>query len=301
MRLLTVRHVSTYRYSEPVRLGDHWMMFRPRESHDLRLLDSRLNISPRPADLRWLHDVFDNSLAVASFDTETTELRFESQVTLEHYEVDAPDYQIEASARFFPFFYPSSDSVNLQRALESRHHSSEVIRWARDFVDSLGPGPIETMALLQSMTHAIRGGFTYVRRTERGVQTPAETLQRGDGSCRDFAVLMMEAARSLGLAARFASGYLHAGSSDVGGGHTHAWAQVFLPSCGWMDFDPTNGGIGAGRLVRVAVAVEPRQAIPLHGVWFGAAEDYLDMQVEVDVRAESERDAAIGVAVARAG
>jgi len=287
MRLLTVRHVSTYRYAEPVRLGDHWMMFRPRESHDLRLINSRLDISPRPADLRWLHDVFDNSLAVASFDTETTELRFESQVTLEHYEVDAPDYQIEASARLFPFVYPPDDSVNLQRALESRHHSLEVIRWARDVVESLGPGPIETMALLQSMTHAIRRGFTYVRRTERGVQTPAETLRRGDGSCRDFAVLMIEAVRSLGLAARFVSGYICvpdlAEPDVVGGGATHAWLQVYLPGAGWVDFDPTNSIIGNRNLIRVAVAWDPADALPLWGTYIGSSRSFLGLDVTVSV------------------
>jgi transglutaminase-like putative cysteine protease len=287
MRLLTVRHVTTYRYADPVRLGDHWMMFRPREGHDLRLVSTHLEISPRPVGLRWLHDVFDNSLAVATFDGETTELRFESRVTLEHYEVDAPDYQIEASARLFPFFYPSDDSANLQRALESRHHSPEVTRWARDFVASLGPGPVETMALLQAMTHAIRRRFDYVRRTERGVQTPAETLGLGAGSCRDFALFMIEAVRTLGLAARFVSGYIFvpdlAESGIVGGGATHAWLQVYLPGAGWVDFDPTNSIIGNRNLIRVAVAWDPADALPLWGTYIGSSRSFLGLDVTVSV------------------
>jgi Bacterial transglutaminase-like N-terminal region len=84
MRLLTVRHVTIYRYSEPVRFGEHRMMFRPRESHDLRLISTKLDILPRPSDFRWLHDVFDNSVAIATFDEAATELRFDSTVTLEH-------------------------------------------------------------------------------------------------------------------------------------------------------------------------------------------------------------------------
>ena len=287
MRLLTVRHVTTYRYAEPVRLGDHWMMFRPREGHDLRLVSSSLDISPRPTGLRWLHDVFDNSLAVASFEGETTELRFDSQVTLEHYEVEAPDYQIEPSARHFPFFYPPDESANLQRALESRHHSSEVTRWARDFLDSLGPGPVETMALLQAMTHAIRQRFKYVRRTERGVQTPAETLWQGGGSCRDFALFMIEAVRSLGLAARFVSGYIFVPDLDeaglLGGGATHAWLQVYLPGAGWVDFDPTNSIIGNRNLIRVAVAWDPADALPLWGTYIGPSRSFLGLEVAVSV------------------
>ena len=96
MRLLTVRHVTIYRYSEPVRFGEHRMMFRPRESHDLRLVSTKLDILPRPSDLRWLHDVFDNSVAIATFDEAASELRFDSTVTLEHIETALPDYALDA-------------------------------------------------------------------------------------------------------------------------------------------------------------------------------------------------------------
>src|SRR5580692_6242522 len=75
MSLLTVRHLTVYRYSEPVGLGEHRMMFRPRESHDLRLVKTRLEITPAPTTIRWVHDVFDNSVAVATFDGSTSELR----------------------------------------------------------------------------------------------------------------------------------------------------------------------------------------------------------------------------------
>lgn len=289
MRLLTVRHVSTYRYSKPVRLGDHWMMFRPRDSHDLRLVSTGLEINPRPASLRWMHDVFDNSLAVASFEGEATELSFASRITLEHFEVPIPDYRLEAEAHFFPFAYRESDRINLERGLTRRCLSDDIAQWAATFLGK--SKPVETMTLLRSMTLAIRQTFRYSRRVERGVQTPDETLQRRTGSCRDFALLMIEAVRSLGLAARFVSGYIFvpetAPSSMVGGGATHAWVQVYLPGAGWVDFDPTNNIIGNRNLIRVAVAWDPEDALPLWGTFTGSAASFIGLEVSVSVVEET--------------
>jgi transglutaminase-like putative cysteine protease len=291
MRLLTVRHVSIYRYSEPVRLGEHWMMFRPRESHDLRLVSTGLEISPRPKTLRWLHDVFDNSVAIATFEDATTELRFESTVTLEHFEVRLPDYQLEAEAQFFPFAYSAEDRSNLERALERRYPSDDVAAWAAGFLT--GSEPIGTMALLRAMTLATREHFDYSRRVERGVQTPSETLLRRRGSCRDFALFMIEAVRSLGLAARFVSGYIFVPEIDpsktIGGGATHAWLQIYLPGAGWVDFDPTNSIIGNRNLIRVAVAWDPADALPLWGTFIGAAASFLGLDVTVNVIEEDRR------------
>ena len=117
---------------------------------------------------------------------------------------------------------------------------------------------------------------------------PVLTLRLGHGSCRDLALLMIEAVRELGMAARFASGYLYVPSRDAttfqGGDATHAWCQVYLPGAGWVEFDPTNGIVGSNNLIRVAITRDPRQAIPLSGTWFGKAEEYLGMTVEVIVR-----------------
>ena len=105
MSFLTVSHSTVYRYREPVGLGEHRMMFRPRESHDLRLIRTGLLIIPQPAHLRWLHDPFDNSVAVATFEGTTSELRFESTVTLEHFENTPPEYPLEDYAQTYPFKY----------------------------------------------------------------------------------------------------------------------------------------------------------------------------------------------------
>jgi transglutaminase-like putative cysteine protease len=284
MSFLTVRHVTVYRYSEPVALGEHRMMFRPRESHDLRLIATRLDIVPRPAQLRWLHDVFDNSVAVATFSGRTTELRFDSTVKLEHIESELPDYALEPAAATYPFAYAREDVPDLALALQ-RQSAADIDRWAASFLPP--SGSTDTIALLRAMTVGIREQLAYTRRTERGVQTPSETLRRGSGACRDFALLMIEGVRSLGFAARFVSGYIlvpdAAPSSTLGGGATHAWLQVYLPGAGWVDFDPTNRIIGNRNLIRVAVAWDPAQALPLWGSFIGRASAFLGMEVAVSV------------------
>ena len=285
MGLLTVRHTTVYRYSEPVRLGEHRMMFRPRESHDLRLIKAQLDISPKPAHLRLLHDVFDNSVSIATFDGSTRELRFESVVALEHFETVLPDYPLEEFAERYPFSYSHEELPNLTQALVHHYPGEEVKHWVKKFLHP--SGRTSTMSLLLGITLAIKQDFVYTRRTEKGVQNPTVTLQTRRGSCRDFAVLMMEAARSLGLAARFVSGYIFVPGADHlatrGGGNTHAWMQVYLPGAGWVDFDPTNSIVGNRNLIRVAVAWDHTHVVPLWGTFIGKASSFLGMDVTVSV------------------
>jgi transglutaminase-like putative cysteine protease len=289
MSLLTVRHITVYRYSKPVELGEHRMMFRPRESHDLRLLKSSLRIVPNPARVRWLHDAFDNSVAVVTFDSATYELCFDSAITLEHFETTLPEYPLEEYARTYPFRYSDEELPNLALALANRHPSENVKQWVSQFLDP--SGKTGTMQMLRAMTLGIREEFVYVRRGEKGVQSPNETLEKRKGSCRDFAVLMMEATRSLGLAARFVSGYIFIPGSDPGGtkggGSTHAWMQAYLPGAGWIDFDPTNSIIGNRNLIRVAVAWDSKQVLPLWGTFIGSASSFLGMDVTVSVTEDS--------------
>ena len=288
MPILSVRHRTIYRYRRPVAFGDHRIMFRPRDSYDQRLISSDLIITPAPRRIRWLHDVFGNCVAIASFSGEAKQLRFDSSIVLDHTPSNAPDYSIEDYARAYPFTYGSEEMPDLVRLIERQYLDPEhkVDKWVKRF---LKPGRMtDTGQLLMTMTYAIKESFTYTHRHERGTQDPLTTLNTSKGTCRDFAVLMMEAVRSLGLAARFVSGYLHvpaaAGEEHLGGGNTHAWCQVYLPGAGWVEFDPTNGIVGNRDLIRVAVARDPRQAVPLSGTFFGAGEDNLGMTVSVDVR-----------------
>ena len=284
MTLLYVRHTTIYRYHRPVRLGDHRLMLRPRDSHDLRLIRTSLNLSP-PASLRWVHDVFGNSIAIASFAAPTTELIIDSSLTLETYAVERPTFQIAARAASYPFIYSADDRMDLGRMLE-RHHpdpNGRLESWATGFVRS---NPTDTLALLADLNAGVAAQISYQSRDAEGTQPPIETLNRGWGSCRDLAVLLIEAARTLGFGARVVTGYLYNPAMDnqrAGGATTHAWADIYVPGAGWIAYDPTNGTIGGGNLIRVAVTRDISQAVPVAGSFVGARNDYLGMTVDVSV------------------
>jgi len=265
------------------------MMLRPRDSYDQKLLDTNLEITPEPVDIRWVHDAFGNCVAIARFAGRAQELRFESVIRLEQSSANVLDFQIEEYAKRYPFTYGADEMPDLMRSIERQYldPEHELDRWARQFLRH--DGRTETTELLASMTYAIRQTLTYVAREESGIQDPVRTLRLASGSCRDFAVLMMEAVRSLGLAAHFVSGYLYVPEDRrggwVGGGATHAWLRVYLPGAGWVEFDPTNGIVGSHNLIRVAVVRDPRQAVPVSGTWTGFPSDSLGMTVEVEVTA----------------
>jgi transglutaminase-like putative cysteine protease len=286
---LSINHETVYRYERPVTFAEHRAMFRPRDSHDLRVIDAQLTLSP-PGRVRWIHDVFSNSIAVITFDQAASELRFDSQIEIEHYGLHEPNFPIRSHAATYPFRYDNNQVVDLLPTLQCHYPDPEgaVSAWARQFVDA---GGVDTQELLVRITREIKARFDYEPRAIKGTQTPTETLALGSGTCRDFALFMIEAVRSLGMAARFVTGYLYDpsidGASDgmVGSGATHAWVQVYLPGAGWVEFDPTNGLVGGAHLIRVAVARDPRQAIPLYGAYNGYASDFIEMTVDVRVRA----------------
>lgn len=296
MTTLTVRHVTTYRYAKPVSFGEHRLMVRPRDSHDLRLLSATLAISPLPSRLRWRHDVFGNSVAIATFDTDADALSFDSTITLEQFPTTMPDVEIDEYARSYPFSYDAIEMPDLARSIE-RHDSDpdhQVDYWAKALIPS--GGEVDTLALLTKMTEAIHQTFEYVPRETEGVQAPVETLATRGGTCRDFTLLLIEGARALGIAARFASGYLGVDAARSVGNATHAWAQLYLPGAGWLDFDPTNNIVGGKNLIRVAWAREPRQAIPIVGSWTGAPADYLGMSVDVSIETGAQASTVAEVA-----
>jgi len=296
MKLLTVRHVTTYRYKQPVSFGEHRMMLRPRDSYDQRLIEARLVLTPEPASLHWMHDAFGNCVAIARFAGRAAELQFDSTIRLDHEPNNPLDFALDDYALDYPFSYSSEEIPDLSRCIERQYldRDRDIDRWAHQFLRK--QGPTGTRELLAAMTHAIHERFTYVARSEIGTQDPAVTLRLGSGSCRDFALLMMEAARSLGLAARFVSGYLvPSGRIDtkrLGGESTHAWLEIYLPGAGWVEYDPTNGLIGNEELIRVAVVRDPRQAVPVSGTWTGFPSDFIDMTVDVAVTPDAAEEAA---------
>jgi transglutaminase-like putative cysteine protease len=289
MRLLSVRHATTYRYARPVAFGRHRLMLRPRDSHDLRLVAAELTLSP-PGQVRWMHDVFGNSVALVDFSAPAPTLSIVSTLKLERWGIEGPAFPLAPEAEFFPFVYSSSDRIDLGRLLEQHYPdpAGVLARWAEGFVTSR---PMRTLELLQTMNAALAPHIVYAERHEPGTQAPAETLARKTGACRDFAMTFIEAARYLGFGARFVSGYLYDPALDKGSATpavaaTHAWAEVYLPGAGWIEYDPTDVLIAGETLIRVAVTRDPSQAIPISGSYHGAPADFLDMKVEVTVTAE---------------
>lgn len=296
MQLLNVRHATHYTYANPVVFQPHRLMLRPRDSHDMRLVGAEISIWPH-GKMRWLHDVFGNSVAVVEFREPSDELKIESNLTLERYGLGTPVFDVEESAKLYPFVYSSDDRTDLGRMLEAHYPdpTGELAGWAQSFISQR---PTDTMALLMDINSGIHRNFAYQVRHEQGTQPPHETLRLGTGSCRDFALLLIEAARSLGFGARFVTGYLYDPALDgdspavVGAGATHAWADIYLPGAGWIEFDPTNGTIAADNLIRVAVTRDPSQAVPVAGGFTGLVGDYLGMTVDVSVRSQAQALAA---------
>ena len=284
---LTVRHSTRYAYAAPVEFGEHRLMLRPRDSHDIRLVAATLTLSP-PASLRWVHDVFGNSIAFASFAEPAPTLEITSELVIERYALDRPPAVLDPAAARYPFVYSPDDRADLGRLAELHHPDpkGDLLAWARGFVAG---DTTDTLALLADINLGIKNGFAYEARDAEGTQTPLETLGRGAGTCRDFAFLMVEALRALGIGARFVSGYLYDPALDggtTGAGATHAWVDAYLPGAGWIEYDPTNGLVGATSLIRVAVAREPGQAVPITGSFTGAAGDFLGLTVAVTVSAD---------------
>ena len=289
MPILSIKHVTTYRYQKPVTFGEHRMMLRPRDDDDQKVLQSELEISPKPQSLAWRRDKLGNYVAIVHFADRSDELRVVNTVCLDHTPKGFLEFDIKDYARTYPFRYTTADWSRLRPFILPLPLQPELRQWSDQFFAKNGSA--ELHALLINMTQTIRRTFRHVARHEKGVQEPVCTIAVGSGSCRDLAILMIAALRSRGIAARFVSGYVHLAERDeeidhlVTGGNTHAWVQVFVPGPGWIDFDPSAGAVGSHNLIRVAAVQHPRDAIPLQGTWYGSASDHLAMQVAVRVKA----------------
>jgi transglutaminase-like putative cysteine protease len=292
MTIFSVRHSTIYHYTRDVGFGEHRLMFRPRDSFDQRLLQATLTVDPSPSSIRWMHDVFGNCVALVQIAEPARELRFETTIRLDHTPQVPLDLRIDDEALAYPFNYAADEIADLAPTITPLYvdEIDELRHWSRQFVK---PGQ-RTGHLLMTLCAAIQDSFLYSRRLESGTQSPVTTLRLRCGTCRDFALLMMEAARGLGFAARFVTGYLYVPDRDepvaLGGGSTHAWCQIYLPGAGWVEFDPTNGIVGNRDLIRVAVARDPSQAIPLSGTYSGSPDDYAGMTVQVNVTTSGDED-----------
>jgi transglutaminase-like putative cysteine protease len=301
-------HTTVYHYKQPVSFGEHRVMFRPRDSHDLRVLATDLQVSPN-AIVRMIQDPHSNSVALVQPLEKATELRivcsFVIEQALTNNYLELP---LSPSAEVFPFAYSVEERFDLEQYMRPHYDDpgGHLTAWARQFLRT--DGLTGTRDLLTRMNQSIRDNFRYAERDEEGTQSPQQTLKLSSGSCRDFALLMMEAVRRLGVATRFVSGYLYDAALDttgadtaekatgvsapappsalqpmptVGAGATHAWLQAYLPGAGWVPFDPTNNLLGGSQLIRVGVARDPSQAAPISGSWYGEPGDYSGLTVNV--------------------
>ena len=286
MTLLTVRHVTTYRYRQPVSFGEHRMMFRPRDSYDQKLLEARLEITPEPQRALGARRVrqlrHDRGVRRGGAD----ELRFESNIWLDHSPSNTPDFQIEDYAKTYPFSYAPEEMPDL-----APRDSAAVSRPGRRGRPLGAALPAhgrrtDTGMLLMTLTYAFKESFTYERRSEPGTQPPRADAKLGRGSCRDLALLMIEALRSLGFAARFVSGYLYVPEprrrrAIAAAARRTPGARSTCRAPAGSSSTPPMRIVGNRDLIRVAVARDPSQAIPLSGTYFGAADDFREMTVEV--------------------
>lgn len=287
MTKLRIYHRTTYRYSEKLEFGLHRLMLRPRESRSLRLTSHKLEVTPA-ASVNWAQDVFGNALATAAFGEPSDRLEIDSIATLELDVEQWPVFDIAASAASYPFLLNDNDmldlgALRLQAYLDVRGQLRE---WAQEFV---AESPADTLSLLKNISQAIASRVTYEIRENDEAQTPVCTLNRNRGSCRDLAVLFVDAVRSLGFGARIVSGYLHdpdqCSVGSEGSGSTHAWAEVFVPGAGWIVFDPTNRSVGGFNLIPVAVARTIAQTMPVSGSFIGRPDAFEGMDVLVEVKA----------------
>jgi len=280
VKRIRIIHETAYHYREPVTFGPHRALMRPREGHDVRIESGRVEIEPK-ATIRWLRDINANSVAILTFAEPAKVLRILSEVDVILYEDKPFDCLIDPNATSFPFQYSPSEQIELipYRLPSYPSDGNALPQWLRTIYQ---PGQlIDTFELLDKLNTHIFESLKYIWREDPGVQLPHETLALGGGSCRDYAVLMMEAARHWGFGAQFVTGYIQMGEGQHGA--THAWTEVYLPGAGWHGFDPTNNKRAGTEHVSVAVSCSHEAASPLSGSWDGPADAFERMEVSVQV------------------
>ena len=291
---LRVRHLTRYTYGQPVRFGPHRLMLRPRDSFDMRIISTALRTEPQ-ASLAWMHDAYGNSVAMATFEAAGQTLRIDSELVLRRYGSKLPQQSAQHWRSGAPIAYGANEAVVLAPFMlpALTDPQGELARFASNAVATGGNGLGHP---LLDLSRAIHSALAYDLRFEEGTLTPLQTLARGRGSCRDYAWLFIESARHLGYAARFVSGYLHnfplfSGASaamTASVGYSHAWAEVFVPGDGWVEFDPTNALVGDHHLIRVSVTRTPGEAMPVSGSFEGVGGAAMDVRVTIEQVAESE-------------
>ncbi|MEO6367457.1 MAG: transglutaminase family protein [Steroidobacteraceae bacterium] len=282
---LHILHRTVYRYAAPVQFGRHRLVLRPREGHDLRIVTMDLAIHPGHR-VTWARDVHGNSLALVDFEGRADQLEILNDVTIERHKPVSATRLPQPTVINWPVQYPAEELtiVNAYRALSFPDEAAPVQSWLQERLPRRGD---DAHGMLLDLCVLLHRTISYRRRTEKGVQSPLQTIEAASGSCRDMATLMMDAARLLGVASRFASGYLHGSASQAGRASTHAWTELYLPALGWRGFDPTIGAETGLQHIATGVSQHPRGVMPVSGSYSGPGA-LLGMEVEVTTRELTE-------------
>jgi transglutaminase-like putative cysteine protease len=277
-----IEHGTVYTYRKPVSFGRHRLVLRPRESHDLFVESMSLTITPAHESV-WARDVFNNSILIVDFIEPADRLEVQSTVVLQR-TLPFPRKEPWEPWRIpLPVVYdaPELPVVFAYQTLAYPADAFAIREWLQQHPDINTATDAETMLnLLNATIHRV---IRYQRREAKGVQSPSQTIQLAQGSCRDMATLMMEAARTMGLAARFVSGYLDCPAAEAGRAAMHAWTEVYLPVLGWRGFDPTIAEETSLKHIPVGVSYHPRGVMPISGMFTGTAGDYIEMTAPVRV------------------
>ncbi len=272
--ICTVTHQLTYRYTQEVGLNPHTLYLYPRMFPYQRLLEYDLQIEPQPSKLVRNVDIEGNVQQLVYFSTPTEHLSITARMRLQSDSFNTFDFVLfPFETGRVPFNYPTPMRELLAPYLVREGVTDRVETWARGIAAGVG---WQTVPLLTALTQAIRQ-FSYEVREVGAPLSPAQTLTDQRGSCRDYAVLYMAACRSLGLAARFVSGYLFGNPGQEH--YLHAWAEVYLPGAGWRGFDPTENLVVGNNHIFLASSARAELTTPVEGSYSGLAQSSLTAKV----------------------
>jgi transglutaminase-like putative cysteine protease len=257
-----IRFRAEYRYEEPVSFSIHLFRLFPRAGRDLRVRRADFETNS-DAVVTYRRDLFDNEVASAWYPEKAAMLFVKLRLEVELEEGNPFAFLLHPSVTEFPFRYEEPLAALLAPYLQAEA-APELPFWKPP------EKPQPTVAALVELNRAFREHLQYERREEGEAHAPAETVRRGGGACRDFALLLAATLRRNGVAARLASGYLveSAGADRVAEGALHAWTEAYLPGAGWVGFDPTNGTLCNHLHITAAVGLTPEHIAPTLGRYF---------------------------------
>jgi len=275
--LFTIRHLTVYRSSRPVRLGPQLLRFQPRDDGGQRVLAHHLRISPPPVGRNDHLELEGNRATQVWFEGETDRFEVEAQMQVATSRQSAYDFLLTPEARSMPMPH-SLHSSSARAYLERTDADAEVTAFAAGLSRDVER---DTLGFLARLNGRLFSDFTRVIRDTGSPQAPVDTLSRRRGACRDLSVLFVDCCRAEGIPARFVSGY-QKGDRQRERRYLHAWPEVYLPGAGWCGFDPTHGEAVTDAHVAIAAAAHPGNTMPITGTFLGdGVTNTLDFSLDI--------------------